>query len=305
MTSIYPIQTSALKLELGGSPILRGVDWTVPEGTATGLIGRNGAGKSTLLHTVLGLLIPGDGACLTLGQDSRRLDDDRLAQIGFVDQQYQLLGWMTVTSQVRYVAMMRPGWDAGLEARLLEEFDLRADGEMKVANLSPGARQRLAVLVALCHRPRLILLDEPVSAQDPIFRATVLKAVRDRVIEDGSTVVLSSHVLRDIESVVDRITMLNNGRVGANEDLDVLKEQHQHWIVTGDSIERPLLAAMPYVLQSSRSGRELHLWVCAGEDERRAFERDHGVQVEAHGVALEELFPLLLEPLASVPAEVA
>ncbi|QDV05682.1 ABC transporter ATP-binding protein YtrB [Planctomycetes bacterium Poly30] len=305
MTNFHPIQTRGLKLELGGAPVLRGVDWTVPEGTATGLIGRNGAGKSTLLHTVLGLLIPSEGECLTLGQDARRLDDDRLAQIGFVDQQYQLLSWMTVESQIRFVAMMRPGWDLDLERRLLDEFDLRPDRGEKVADLSGGARQRLAVLVALCHRPRLILLDEPVSSQDPIFRGVVLQALRDRMMEDGATVVLSSHVLRDIESIVDRITMLNNGRIGANEDLDVLKDKHQLWIVTGERVDRPIVARMPYVVHSARLGSEFHIWVRAGDEERRSFEREHGVHVEVRRLSLEDLFPLMLEPRRNGELEVA
>lgn len=227
MTDTPPIAISMLSLSRGPKAVFLGLDWSVPAGTATGLLGRNGSGKSTLMHTLLGLVPSALGDCKTLGQDVGRLDDDHLSRIGFVDQHYGLLGWLRVEDQIHYVKLMRPNWDRALEQQLLHDFELLASAHLKVDELSGGARQRLAVLVALCHHPDLILLDEPVSAQDPIFRGIVLTAIRNRVIEDGATVVISSHVLRDIEAVVDRIAVLDGGRITVDEDLDTLKEEHE------------------------------------------------------------------------------
>lgn len=294
MTHMHPIQTHNLSLDFDDVHVLRGVEWSVPEGSMTGLIGRNGAGKSTLLHTVLGLLIPTGGECKTLGQDSRSLDDEALAQVGFVDQQARLLQWLSVEEQLHYVALLRPGWDYELERELLEKFELGPDWKRRVSSLSAGAAQRLAVMTSLCHRPKLILLDEPVSAQDPVFRGVVLDAVKSRAIEDGSSVVLSSHVLRDIEATVDRITVLKDGVIGTNEELDTLKEQYQEWRVVNPDTNRLVVATERYVLRSERTGAGLRLWVRAGESERRQFEQAHGVTVEVRSVGLDEMFPLLL-----------
>lgn len=295
--SPHPVVATGLTLDRGGSTVLRGIDWTVPAGTATGLIGPNGSGKSTLIHTVMGLLVPTGGRCVTLGQEARELDDDRRARLGFVDQEYGLLDWLSVEQQIEFVAMMQPKWDAALEARLLDAFGLVQGLKKAVGHLPQGERQRLAVLLALCHRPELVLLDEPVSAQDPIFRSIVLDEIGRCVIEDGSTVILSSHVLRDIESCVDRLTMLNGGKVTTNEDLDTLKEQHQHWTIVGGTTD--LALDEPYVLSVERRAGAVTLLVRAGEAERRALERQHGVLIEVRPVGIEGLFPLLLKPASA------
>ncbi len=296
----HPIVATGLTLHLGGTQALRGIDWSVPPGTATGLIGPNGSGKSTLMHTVMGLLVPTAGQCLTLGQEAQLLDDDHKARLGFVDQNFRLLDWLSVEQQIRFIAMMHPRWDSTVEARLLDAFDLERVLQKAVGSLPQGERQRLAVLVALCHRPDLALLDEPVSAQDPIFRSVVLEEIGRRVIEDGTTLVLSSHVLRDIESCVDRITMVDGGQVTANEDLDTLKEEHQRWTIVGATAE--LSVNEPYVRSVERHPGALTLVVRAGEAERRALEKKHGVIVEVRPVGIEGLFPLLLAPPAGSDA---
>lgn len=297
-----PVVTTGLTLELGGEPVLRGLDWTVPAGTATGLIGPNGSGKSTLIHTVMGLLVPSAGRCLTLGQEACQIDDEHKGRLGFVDQEFRLLDWLSVEQQIRFVAKLQPRWDAALETRLVDAFQLGHQRRKAVEHLPQGERQRLAVLVALCHRPDLLLLDEPVSAQDPVFRAIVIEEIQRRVIEDGATVVLSSHVLRDIESCVDRLTMVEGGRVTTNEELDTLKEQHQRWTLAQAPDE--LAFDEPYILSVERKPGLITLLVRAGEEERRALETKHGVRIEAKHLGIDALFPLLLAAQAPAPAEV-
>ena len=289
-----PIVLRSLSLDRGQSSVLRALSWAVSEGSAVGLVGRNGAGKSSLLHVMLGLLLPTGGECLTLGQDARRIDDDSLSRVGFVDQHYELLDWLTVEEHIQYVALMRRNWDGALEAELRESFDLNEVAGKRVGDLSAGVRQRLAALLALCHRPDLLLLDEPVSAQDPIFRSVVLDAFRRRVITDGTTMVLSSHVLRDIESVVDRIAVLDGGQVTVDESLDTLKENHQQWVVVGGKLTDEEIAGLPYVRRHERSGAALQLYVRAGEAERRELEARHDLMIKVRALPLDRLFPLLV-----------
>lgn len=283
-----------LTLSRGDNAVLRGLDWTVPRGTATGLIGRNGSGKTSLMHALLGLLVSTEGTCSTLGQDAKSLDDDANERLGFVDQHYQLLDWMRVDQHVHYLERMRARWDTDVQERLLDAFELRESAGLRVGALSPGARQRLSVLLALCHRPDLIVLDEPVSAQDPIFRKVVLDALRDRVIQDGATLILSSHVLRDVESVVDRVAVLDGGRITIDAELDTLKESYQEWLVVGATASKGEIERLPFVLASERIGGALRLHVRAGESERRELESRFSVSVEVKSLDLERLFPVLL-----------
>ncbi|MEM1452546.1 MAG: ABC transporter ATP-binding protein [Planctomycetota bacterium] len=222
----FALSTDNLTRDFGVRTVLRGVNWSVPRGAAVGLLGRNGEGKTTLLHVALGLIRPSTGRCTTLGEDSKQLDDDRLERIGFVDQRAQLLDWMSVEQHVDYVAMMQPAFDRDLARRLMRELELDVGQRARVGGLSEGLRQRLAFVLAVSHRPDLLVLDEPVSAQDPISRRQILELALERVVDDGATVIISSHVLRDVESVVDRVAMLDGGRIVCHEDLDDLKERY-------------------------------------------------------------------------------
>ncbi|MEM9379243.1 MAG: ABC transporter ATP-binding protein [Planctomycetota bacterium] len=242
------LSTRDLTRDFGVRPVLRGVNWDVPRGAAVGLLGRNGGGKTTLLHVAVGLIPPTSGRCATLGQDATRLDDDRLARIGFVDQRSELLEWLSVEQHVDYAALMQPWFDRGLAERLLRELELDVGARTRVGSLSEGLRQRLAVVLAVSHRPELLVLDEPVSAQDPIARRQILEQVLERVVDDGTTVVISSHVLRDVESVVDRVAMLDGGRIVCDEELDDLKERYG----ASDSGALDLEGLFPRVLADAR-----------------------------------------------------
>ncbi|MEM8709322.1 MAG: ABC transporter ATP-binding protein [Planctomycetota bacterium] len=296
-----PVDIRLLALDRGARAVLRGLNWTVPRGSATGLLGRNGSGKSSLMHAMLGLSVDfTSDACMTLGQNAKCLDDDALERIGFVDQHYELIDWLRVDEHVHYVERMRARWDVSLQDRLLDAFELRELAGLKVEALSPGARQRLAVMLALCHRPDLLVLDEPVSAQDPIFRRVMLDALRERVIEDGTTLILSSHVLRDVEAVVDRVAVLHGGRIAIDEELDVLKESYQQWVVVGTSISDEDLAQLSYVVTSERVSGALILHVRGGEAERRELEARFSVSVQVRSLDLERLFPVLVGAEAEV-----
>ncbi|MEZ6018326.1 MAG: ABC transporter ATP-binding protein [Planctomycetota bacterium] len=286
-----PIETHDLTRRFGETVALAGISWTAPAGTATGLVGRNGSGKSTLLRIVTGLLLPDGGSCTTLGRPVAALGAHELSRLGYADQEAELLDWLTVDQHVRYMAAMQPRWDADLERRLREALEL--EPRKVVGELSKGMRQRLAVLLALAHRPELLLLDEPVSGVDPTMRQVVLDLCMERVIQDGATLVISSHVLHDVEKVVDRVLCLDAGRVTADASIDDLKEGYAEWIVTSPERELPAQFAEPFVLTRDGNGRYARLAVRAGNDELMAFRARHGVTVERRSLDLERIFPLI------------
>ncbi|MFT5198826.1 MAG: ABC-2 type transport system ATP-binding protein [Planctomycetota bacterium] len=287
------IEMNSVTKQYADVTALQDVTWQLPQGSCVGLIGRNASGKSTLMRIVAGLVLPTSGSCMTLGSQSRDLEEQQLARIGLVQQEAELLSWLTVEQHIRYVAAFHSRWDLDLEQRLRNEFELQ--GKRTVVDLSPGMRQRLALLLAVCHHPELLLLDEPGSALDPIARGEAMELILERAIEDGTTVLISSHVLHDVEKIVDRVLCIDEGRILEDSTLDDLKETYAEWIVTSRDAELPDHFTEDYVLSAERSVRQARLAVRAGEAQREQFSAKHQVDVQSVGLDLEGIFPLLMK----------
>ncbi|MBI3886232.1 MAG: ABC transporter ATP-binding protein [Opitutae bacterium] len=276
-----------------GHTALDDVTLAIPAGHVVGLLGRNGAGKTTLLHLAAGLALPTSGACHTLGCRTDRLDSPELTRLGLVMQEAKFIEWMTVAQHLDFTASFYPQWDRDLQRRLAELLEV--PGKRKIAELSTGDRQKVAILLGVCHRPALLLLDEPMSSLDPIVRARMLDVLLERLRDDGCTVVISSHLLSDIEKIVDWIIALDAGRVTEDSALDELQESFAEWTVTAADA-RPLPAfAAPFILAQQRSDRLARLTVrtrapAAAEE----FAAAHGVAVQTRRLSLDEMFPLLL-----------
>jgi len=289
----YPIESRSLTKRFDAVTALDCVNLAIRPQSIVGLLGRNGCGKTTFLHHVVGLYLPTDGAVETLGTDSAGLAHDQLARIGFVPQEIRLLDWMTVEHHLRYVSSFYPNWDSERQARLLQDLDL--DGDKRVGALSTGNLQKLAIILAVCHHPELLILDEPVSDLDPIVRARFLEFLLEVLREDQATIVVSSHILRDVEKIVDWIVCLDEGRLIADAALDDLKEQYAEWRVVSADGDLPESFAEPFVLEQQVSGREGLLRVRVDRADLNAFCVAYGVTIEARPLNLEQMFPLFLE----------
>jgi ABC-2 type transport system ATP-binding protein len=276
-----------------GTVGLADVTVSVPRNSIVGLIGRNGSGKSTFLRHVTGLLLPDAGECVTLGVPSAKLGRAELERIGFVDQHSGFVQWMRAGQLVRYVSSFYGTWDRELERELLQALEV--DPTARVGALSPGNVQRLAVVLASCHHPELLLLDEPLSDLDPISRQTMLRLLLDRFSSDDVTIVISSHMLRDIEPVVNRVVCLHVGRVVAVEVSDALRERFAEWIVTSHDGRLPAHFDEPFVVSAQGDANRAHLHVCdvAAADIAR-FEASRDATIEARPLTLEQIFPLLI-----------
>lgn len=288
------IETEGLTKRFGRTVALDGVTTVVPRGSVVGLIGRNGSGKTTLLRLAAGLLVADAGRCLTLGVPSEGLGPAELVRLGVVHQHDPLLPFMKVGKLIDYVASFYPGWDRELEHAAMELLELERGP--RVGALSPGNRQRLALVLALGHRPELLLLDEPLSDLDPMARSQVMALLLSRFVEDGTTMVISSHLLADLEPVVERILCLHEGRITADEELDTLKERFAEWVVTSANGALPAAFPETFVRSAQVEGRRAVVLVeGAGPEAARAFGERHGVVVEPRGLNLDRLFPVLTE----------
>jgi len=288
----FVFETDGLKKQFGDVTALDRVDLRVRRPSIVGLLGKNGSGKTTLIQHLMGQLLPGEGSVTTLGQPSAELDHDELLQIGYVPQEIRLLDWMSVEQHLRYVSCFYPEWDRERERRLLDELEL--DNATLVGALSTGNLQKLAIVLAVCHHPRLLVLDEPVSDLDPIVRVKLLEFLLEMMREDEATILVSSHVLRDVEKVVDRVICLDGGRVVTDAALDELKELYAEWLVVSNDGDLPERFSEPFVLAQEISGREARLLVKQGASEMERFRKAHGVEVTRRPLNLEEMFPVLV-----------
>lgn len=280
-----PLAAVGLHLAYGRRDVLRGIDLRLHGGEVLGLIGRNGAGKSSLIGCLLGLLRPQAGSAQVMGAPALALDDARKAQLGYVPQQPQAFGWMKVGQLFAYLGQLYPGWDPAYAATLLRRWDL--DPSRAIGKLSPGEAQRLALARALAPRPALLVLDEPGSALDPVARRELLRGIVEQAIDNGTTVLFSSHIVSDLERVASRVAFLHQGRLLLDRALDEVKDNVVRVIVPAAATAR-LPAALPGELaRRALDGGGLSL-VLSGADGARELLLVDGVRVDRLG--LEDLF---------------
>jgi len=218
------IEIDQLSRQFGSTLALDDVNLDVPKGTVVGLVGENGAGKTTIIKHVLGLLRAKTGQVAVFGLNPASDPVSVLSRIGYLSEDRDMPDWMRVDELMRYSAAFFPAWDWKLAQQLAETFDL--DAAQKVKTLSRGQRALTGLLVALAHRPELLVLDEPSSGLDPVVRRDILTAIIRTVSDEGRTVLFSSHLLEEVERVSDRVAMMHAGRLVLCDDLDVLLSGH-------------------------------------------------------------------------------
>lgn len=224
---------------------------SVPAGRIVGLVGPNGAGKSTLLGLVCGMIAPTGGSIEVLGRRPAT-GAEQLARVGFVAQDAPVYPRLTVAEHLRLGARLNPRWDAALAQRRIRERNL--DLGQKAGTLSGGQRAQLALTVAAAKRADLLLLDEPVASLDPLARRVFLQDLLDFVDELQVSVVLSSHLLGDLEQVCDHLIVLADAQVQIAGDVaDLLADHHR---ITGAPGETHRLAAGAEVIHAEQTRDE-------------------------------------------------
>jgi ABC-2 type transport system ATP-binding protein len=230
---------------------LRDCTLEIPDGSVVGLVGANGAGKSTLLHLTVGLLEPTEGSLAVLG-GRPGADAAQLAKVGFVAQDAPVYGWLSVADHLRLGARMNPGWDTAMTGERISGLGL--DLTQRAGKLSGGQRSQLALTLAIGKRPELLVLDEPVASLDPLARRTFLADVMALMADRRPTIILSSHLLSDIERVCDHLIVMAEGRVQLAGSVDELLAGHK--LLTG---RRRDVGSMPndqVVVRASHTDRQ-------------------------------------------------
>lgn len=272
----------------GDKRALDNVSLSVPRGGVFGLIGGNGAGKTTLIKHILGLLKAQTGSVRVFGQDPIENPVGVLGRIGYLSEDRDLPDWMRVGELIRYTQPFYPHWDERYAAELQQAFDL--DGKAKVKTLSRGQRARAGLLIALAHRPEVLVLDEPSSGLDPVVRRDILGAIIRTIAEEGRTVLFSSHLLDEVERVADRVAIIHQGRILLISEVDQLKETHRRVTLRfSQEYERP--PTLVGTLSCAGRGAEW-TYICNGEGEqvRRAAAAIGASVVGDTALTLDEIF---------------
>ena len=219
------IHVSDLSRRFGATTALASVSVSVSRGAVYGLVGANGAGKTTLIKHVLGLLRAESGSVRVFGLDPVAEPVAVLGQIGYLSEENDLPGWMTVDELIRYTRALYTGWDDAYAEDLRRTFAL--DPAARIKTLSKGQKARAGLLIALAYRPELLVLDEPSSGLDPIVRRDILGAVLRTIADEGRTVLFSSHLLDEVEQVADHVTMISQGKVVLSAPLRAILHSHR------------------------------------------------------------------------------
>ena len=235
---------------------LRDCTLAIPSGRIVGLVGPNGAGKTTLLHMAVGLLTPTTGTIEVLGSRPAS-DQSQLDRIGFVAQDTPLYAQLSVGDHLRFGARTSRGWDKDLAQERIDQLDL--DLDQRAGSLSGGQRAQLALTLAVSKRPELLLLDEPVASLDPLARRDFLKGLMEVVAEQEVSVVLSSHLLADLERVCDYLIILAASRVQLIGDVEELLATHHRLI--GPRRDASSLPRDQQVIEESHTERSSTLLV--------------------------------------------
>jgi ABC-2 type transport system ATP-binding protein len=245
---------------------LRDCTFELPTGRVSALIGPNGAGKSTLMKVATGLLRPTSGHVRVLGDAPGNRGAHR--KLAYLAQDKPLYRGFTVAEMLRAGAALNPGWDHVYAHRLVAEAEVPLGA--KISTLSGGQRTRVALAVALGRRPELLLLDEPLADLDPLAREEVMRAVMAEVAETGMTVLLSSHVISDLEATCDHLVLLSGGKIRLSGDVEDLLAQHRlmigprdlelppHAVVEARTTERQATVLVRTTDPVDTTGWELH-----------------------------------------------
>ncbi|MCX7418278.1 MAG: ABC transporter ATP-binding protein [Planctomycetia bacterium] len=269
--------------------VLDQLDFAVPRGSVTGLLGKNGAGKTTLLKCALGLQTPQAGTITVFGEDSRVLSGAAKARLAYVPQEVSLYPWMKIRQVVAYTAAFYPLWNSRLIERLIKEWEINP--EDKVGPLSTGQRQKLGILLALGHEPELLILDEPVASLDPTARRQFLATLLDISLNGERTILFSTHITSDLERVADRVAILKEGLIVYDDELAQLKDSVKRLRISVRNGLPDDLRSLPGMLHCEANGKTAVFSLRGFQlDLPERLAREWSAEVSVEDLNLEEIF---------------
>jgi ABC-2 type transport system ATP-binding protein len=231
----YAIEMQNVYKSFRRTPVLTGLSLRVERGKTFAFLGRNAAGKTTAIRTLLGLLNRDAGEVRVLGKDPQEEPIEVRARVGYLAEDQQMYGWMRVDEIVRFVAPFYATWDHDLALKYLREFELPL--ATKIKHLSKGQNVRLGLVLALAHRPELVILDDPALGLDPVMRKQFNRDLITHLQGEGRTVFYSSHLLYEVEPIADEVAILHEGRLIRQADTETLRRDVKQFVLDRIALE--------------------------------------------------------------------
>lgn len=285
MTDLPAIEIRGVARRFGRKQVLDDLTMNVAAAQTFAFLGRNGAGKTTAIRMLLGLLKPDRGTIHVLGLDPQR-DPLKVRQsVGYLAEDQAMFGWMRVAEMISFMAPFYPTWDAAWAGDLANRFELPM--RTRTRHLSKGQGVRLGLLLALAHRPRLVILDDPTLGLDPIMRKEFLRDVVTYLQGEEVTVFFSSHLLYEIDAVADSVAILDRGRIVRQAETEHLRNQVKRLIAPAES--ESVLRDLPGLLDFSLADRQATA-VVEDIDAALPAARSSGTPIEVIDLNLDEIF---------------
>ncbi len=282
------ISARNLTCRFGSTIAVDNLSFELKPGSVLGFIGPNGSGKTTTLRMLLGLIPPDSGNSIVLECPSLKLTPEIKERIGYVPEEDGLYGWKSVEKMLKFHGNFYPKYDHNYGKVLLDKFQLPA--KTLVSRLSKGSRRRLSVVLALATKPDLLILDEPASGFDPAIRRVLLDCLSEFVRDGDRSVLISTHILTDIERVADEIAIIRNGGLLLQKDLDDLREQCKI-LIFDNNVKREKIEEKFRVLKWTESLDTTE--VVVGN-----FSENHNLNIrEIYPMNLEDIFIHLVAPI--------
>jgi ABC-2 type transport system ATP-binding protein len=299
----FVIEAEGLTRAFGGTEAVKDLSFAVEPGSVYGLLGKNGSGKTTTIRLLLGLLAPDGGWSRVLGEDSRALTPGCRQRIGYLSEEPFPYQDLPLPALLRFVAAFFPRWDWEYSGSLLRRFDVPTDRPL--AALSQGQRRLCELLLVLAQKPDLLVLDDPALGLDVTVRREFLWAALEVARDEGKAVLFTSHVLTDVERVVDTVGVLEAGQLRVQAPLEELQARMKRLLFTLPFPGAPEPAALPGELSRTRSGRDVIVVTGAYTPEREAdLRRTAGLEA-VENMNLEDIFLAVVDGKTGPAPEVA
>lgn len=257
MSTDYAIETREITKRFGRRTAVDHLSMQIPSGSVFAFLGRNGAGKTTTIRILLNLLDRTSGEACVLGLNPARDDTEIKRRIGYVAEAQRMYEWMTVKQLEWFCSGFYPTWDHAYSAELTKAMELPTNE--KLANLSRGTQAKVALLLAMSHRPELLILDEPTAGLDVVVRRDFLEGVIDLIQQEGRTVFFSTHLVHEVERVADWVGIIDQGRMVVSAPVEELKASVKRIAMTFD--DTPPAIKLDGELSCECAGRQVRATV--------------------------------------------
>ncbi len=282
------LRIEKLSKSFGAKTVLKNLQMTIEKGKVYGLLGRNGEGKTTLIRMIMGIIPADSGEIFYKEKKISFRDASYKKEIGYIPEDPFFYDWMTIKELLDFNASFYPAWESSKAEQYLKRFSL--DQKMKVKNLSRGMRLKLELTVALAASPELLVLDDPTSGLDVPTRQDFLKNIIEELLEGGTTILFSTHLVHELERIVEHLYILHGGSLVLDEDYEGVKELTRR-VRLAFQDTCPEAFDLDGVLSVERSRNRMEMVVFPWNEEMEAkLKRFNPLRMEVEALTLEEIF---------------